>query len=321
MSQNSITSRHNVGAEVESAVSGENYKIWFERDADYDCRKTARIRHTYSQHPLMQLPKLQQLAERLLPSGQCKFLCADDVTASSAFVLRSDNPQGQTLAEVFGNIHRSGSWIALYNVETDPEYRQFLESALATARPLIDKQDPGTFSVGGFIFISAPPAVTPFHIDRENNLWLQIRGRKRINVWNPDDRVAVSEEAVERFIVHGDLSDVMFMDAVRPRCLDVETAPGEGVYMPSTSAHMTESGTHWVQPGDEYAISIGIVFYTRATRRAANIYALNLFLRQRGWQPTPPYEKPWLDIIKYPIAWGYTRFRKWLRGYELRMGM
>lgn len=320
MNEKSITADYRFDAAVDPLAAVEKHRIWFERAADYDHRKVARLKHSYSTHPLLQLPKLHELAERLLASGQCKFLGAP-VTAASAFELQNSDPQGQSLAEVFGDIGRSGSWIALYNVETDPEYRRFLWEALATVRPLIDKRDPGTFSVGGFIFISAPPAVTPFHIDRENNLWLQIRGRKRINVWQPDDRVAVAEDAVERFIVHGDLSDVMYADAVRARSFEMETGPGEGVYMPSTSAHMTESATHWVQPGDDYAISIGIVFYTRATRRAANIYALNQFLRQRGWQPTPPYRRRWLDVTKYPLAWAYVRFRKWLRGYKLRMGM
>jgi hypothetical protein len=296
------------------------HKIWFERDGDYHRTKVAPLRHTFHTHPLLQLPKLQQLAESLLASGQCKFLGAP-ATVASPFDLQSQSPKGQSLADVFENIEQPGSWIALYNVETNAEYQRFLWEALNTVRPLLDTQDPGTFSVGGFIFISAPPSVTPFHIDRENNLWLQIRGRKRVNVWNPDDREAVSEEAVERFIVHGDLSAVQYTQHVRARSFDAETAPGEGVYIPSTSAHMTETDTHWVQAGDGYVVSIGIVFYTQATRRAANIYALNQFLRQRGLKPTSPGQRQWLDTIKYPLAWLYVRARQFLRGYQLRAGM
>jgi len=36
--------------------------------------------------------------------------------------------------------------------------------------------------------LSAPPAQTPFHIDRDDNFWLQIRGSKRKTVWSPDAR-------------------------------------------------------------------------------------------------------------------------------------
>jgi hypothetical protein len=50
--------------------------------------------------------------------------------------------------------------------------------------------------------------MTPFHIDRENNFWLQIRGRKTLTLWDHRDRSVVPAEAVERFILFGDLDDV-----------------------------------------------------------------------------------------------------------------
>lgn len=319
----------NASSSAESVVAVERERmqdistldrIWFEDSPAYQCRTVTPFKHSLSNHPLLQLPRLQQLAESLLDSGQCKFIAAN-ATQTSPFSTMNRNPEGRSIADIFARIEEPGSWISMYNVETDPEYRQFLQDALSTIRPLIDLQDPGMFNVGGFIFVSAPPSVTPFHIDRENNFWLQIRGRKTINVWNPNDRVAVSEAAVENFIVQGDLADVCFRDEIRSRSFAAEMGPGEGVYMPSTSAHMTRADTGWVRPGDGYAISIAMVFYSKATRRAANLYALNQFLRWRGLVPTPPGQSRWLDTVKYPIARALVLGRKYLRGYKPRVGM
>src|SRR5690606_36528405 len=173
------------------------------------------------------------------------------------------NPDCRSIADIFARIEEPGSWISMYNVESDPQYREFLWEALGSIRAQIDVQQPGMFNVGGFSFVSAPPSVPPFHIDRENKFWLQIRGRKRINVWDPADRVAVSESAVEEFIARGDLTAVRYDESLRPRSFEAQMGPGEGVYMPSTSAHMTAADVDWVRPGDGYAISIAMVFYTR----------------------------------------------------------
>ncbi|MDB6063056.1 MAG: cupin [Verrucomicrobiaceae bacterium] len=296
------------------------FRIWFDNPSDYQRQTVAAFQHSFSDHPLLQLPRLQQLAESLLESGQCKFI-STEATQASPFDTLNRNPDGRSIADIFARIEEPGSWISMYNVETDPEYKQFLWDALTTVRPLIDKQDPGMFNVGGFIFVSAPPSVTPFHIDRENNFWLQIRGRKQINVWNPRDRVSVSEQAVENFITQGDLAAVRFSEDVRSRSFAAEMGPGGGVYMPSTAAHTTRAETTWVTPGDGYAISIAMVFYTQKTRREANLYALNHFLRARGLNPTPPGQSAWLDAIKYPLARAFVLGRKYLRGYEPRVGM
>ena len=94
------------------------------------------------------------------------------------------------------------------------------------------------FEVGGFIFVSAPPSVTPFHIDRENNFWLQLRGRKSLTVWDRQDREVVPSEAVEKFILTGSLDDVKLADAMRSRGRVFDSGPGDGVFFPSTSPHM-----------------------------------------------------------------------------------
>lgn len=98
---------------------------------------------------------------------------------------------------MFRRIEEPCSWIALYNVETVPRYQRFLHEVLETVRPFNERERPGVFLVPGFIFISVSPSVTPFHIDREYDFWLQIRGRKILGLWDHQDRQTVVADAVE----------------------------------------------------------------------------------------------------------------------------
>lgn len=132
----------------------------------------------------MRMEELRQLANRLYPKGQCRFV-RPGITQASAFSHAPFSPDGRSVDEIFDDIRKPGSWVALYNVEKDARYREFLAEVQAAFKPLIVREQGRLLDVGGFIFISAPPSVTPFHIDRENNFWLQIHGRKRMTVWDP----------------------------------------------------------------------------------------------------------------------------------------
>jgi hypothetical protein len=296
------------------------HRIWVDDPAAFSSLRVQPIQHDFHLHPLMQLPALAELALRLAPTRQCRFIRPGSAQ-DSEFHHDPADPSGRGIDEVFRRIEEPGAWVALYNVETDPTYRALLAEVTASVRALVEPQQPGMFNVGGFIFISAPPSVTPFHIDRENNFWLQVRGRKVMNVWEPDDRAVVAADAVERFIAHAALEDVRLRDGFRERSHEFDVGPGDGVYFPSTSPHMTRSERDWTRPGDGVSISIGVVFYTATTRRAANIHVLNLLLRRLGLRPLPPGRSAWRDRIKYPLGRALVWFKKTFRGYVPKVGM
>ena len=290
------------------------YAVNVEDEAVFSMDRICRLRHNFGSHPLMQLDRLEQLAHSLLPSGQCKFI-RPGAAIDSEFSLDSKVPDGRDLGEVFRRLEEPGSWIALYNVETDPEYAAFVTEALSAVKHLIDRQQPGLNNAQGFMFISAPPSVTPFHMDRENNFWLQLRGRKIMNVWEASDRVTVQAEAVENFVVHKSLEQVRFDAATQSRSTEVDCGPGDGVYFPSTAPHMTRTERSWVRPGDGVSVSIGIVFYTKVTRRHANVHAFNQVLRRFGLAPQPPGQSPAIDAVKYPLGRAVVAARRLTRGY------
>ncbi|HEY4303117.1 MAG TPA: cupin domain-containing protein [Gemmatimonadaceae bacterium] len=295
-------------------VKQSGHRIWPEDEATFSMDKTCAIKHDFHQHPLMQLDELEKLANKLMPLGGCRFI-EPGTKIKSAFKHGDKHPDGREISEVFRRLEEPGSWIALYNVERDPAYAKFVQDALESVKHLIDRQEPGMFNAQGFMFISAPPSVTPFHIDRENNFWLQIRGHKTMSVWNADNRHVVSGEHVERFIVTKSLEHVKLNDAYRPFALERDFAPGDGVYFPSTAPHATTSEASWVTPGDGISISIGIVFYTSVTQKHANIHAWNRVLRKIGMNPKFPGASA-LDAIKYPLGKAFVTTKKLLRGYE-----
>ena len=276
-------------------------RLWVDDPAGFTTNRVGRLHHNYHEHPLFQLPELEALAKELAPMKQCRFV-RPGITQASGFAHDSQHPDGRSIEDVFRRIEEPGSWIALYNVEAIPRYRALLDNILDNVRATIEREQPDIFMVTGFIFISAPPSVTPFHIDRENNFWLQLRGRKVMNVWDHTDRVVVPANAVEDFIVTHSLRKVRLKEEFKARSHEFETRAGDGVYFPSTSPHMTRSDPDWTVPGDRVAISIGVNFYTSVTRRAARVYQLNRVLRRCGLSPAAPGESLSADTFKAPIG-------------------
>lgn len=278
------------------------FKIDIDENPAFSTSRIGRLRHNFHQHPLLQLPALQQLAVELDPLRQCRFV-RPGLTQASGFAHAHQHPEGRSVEEVFRRIEEPGSWVALYNVEAIPRYRKLLTEILDSVRAQVEREQPDIFMETGFIFISAPPSVTPFHIDRENNFWLQLQGRKTMNVWPHTDRTVVPAAAVEDFIVAHSLKEVRFKEPFRLRSEEFDVGPGDGVYFPSTSPHMTRSDSTWVVPGDGVSVSFGVNFYTSTTRHTARLHQFNRVLRKGlKFSPTAPGEMPAVDAVKAPLG-------------------
>lgn len=283
------------------AAATADCRMWVDDPAGFTTHKVGRLHHTYHRHSLFQLPELEALAHELAPLKQCRFV-RPGITQASGFAHDSKPSDGRSIGEVFRRIEEPGSWIALYDVEAIPRYRALLENVLDNVRHTIMREQRGIFMVTGFIFISAPPSVTPFHIDRENNFWLMLQGQKVMNVWDHTDRVVVPIDAVEDYIVAHSARKVRLKDEFVPRSHEFVTGPGDGIYFPSTSPHMTRSDPEWTAPGDRVAISVGVNFYTAHTRKTARVHQFNRMLRKCGLSPAQPGKSPMVDAIKAPFG-------------------
>lgn len=289
------------------------YKIDITDRASFSTTRLSPFRHDFNAHPLMQLDRLAVLAESLAITGQCRFI-SPGTAESAPFDHKGVSPDGRSVQEMFATIEQPGSWIALYNVQTDPAYAGFLQEVMASIDHVVSREEK-VFDIRGFIFISAPPSVTPFHIDRENNFWLNIRGRKTLSVWDRRDRTVVAAEDVEDFIMYRMLENVKLTDVSRAKRIDFDCGPGDGVYFPATTPHMTRSDTSWTSAGDGVSVSMGIDFYTDVTKRNAYIYSANRLLRRFGVSPRDPGESVVGDQLKYAIGRASVALRKRLRGY------
>ena len=299
---------------AEVSLADRSYRIWVKDEESFSLDKIALIRHNFHEHPLLQIDELEKLAQKLLPLNQCRFI-SPGATQKSEFLHQPKSPDGRDLSEVFRTITEPGSWIALYNAESDPKYAQLVQEALASVEDLISKDQPGIFSPQAFIFISAPPSVTPFHIDRENNFWLQIRGRKIMNVWDRNDRDVLPASTVENFIIDKSLDNVTLSDELMPKKFEWDLGEAEGVYFPSTSPHSTRTTDEWVSPENGVSISIGMVFYTETTRKHAYVHSFNRLMRRFHLEPKFPGESL-LDGLKILLGKIVVGIKKRYRNYS-----
>src|SRR5262249_12966360 len=143
-------------------------------------------RHALADHPLFSLDAVARLAAALPVEDVEHNPGALPIGVDARAVPRSNRTVGETLRTIDGG----GAWVALKYVEKVAPYGMLLGRCLDEIRPLAERLAPGMCQPHAFLFVSSPGAVTPYHIDPEHNFLLQIRGRKRVTVWDPADRDA-----------------------------------------------------------------------------------------------------------------------------------
>ncbi|NDZ15872.1 cupin [Variovorax sp. WS11] len=277
------------------------YHLWADDPAAFSTHRITPLHHNFHEHPLFQVAELIKLGKELAPLEQCRFM-RPGLTPASVIAHDSRHPDGRSIDEFFERLEEPASSVALYNIEVIPRYQALLWAVVGIMQDSVEAEQPDVFRVNGFVFISAPPSVTPFHIDRENNFWLQLHGRKIMNVWDHRDRRIVPAEAVEDFIVTHSLRKVRYREEFRTHSQEFHARPGDGVYFPSTSPHMTRSDPDWTGPGDRVSISIGVTFYTSITRKVARVHQVNRVMRRCGLSPRYPGESPRTDAFKASLG-------------------
>ncbi|HEX7812284.1 MAG TPA: hypothetical protein VF460_10290 [Burkholderiales bacterium] len=249
-------------------------------------RRPFLIGHELTRHPLFEIPRLLQLC-RNLPEASVEYN-AGNIPVSVASERTPAN--GLSAEETILRIARCKSWLVLKYVEQDPEYRALLQRCLAEVAGHSEPLRPGMGDAEGFIFISSPGSVTPYHMDPEHNFLLQIRGSKRIHMFDGHDRSVLSEEELERFYDGGHRNLAYRGNEKRAWIFDL--VPGHGLHFPVTAPH-------YVRNGPDVSVSFSITFRTPDLRQRRMVHICNGFLRRRGLQPTPAGRHPRLDSLKY----------------------
>jgi len=201
---------------------------------------------------------------------------------------------GLSPEETIRRIEECRSWLVLKNVQDDPAYRLLLEDCLAEVRAAAPPLTRGMCEPRAFIFVSSPDAVTPYHMDPEENFLLQIRGSKTISVFDPADRSIVSEPEIERFF-SGAHRNLAYRDDYQRKAQLFHLRPGLAVHVPFAAPH-------WVRNGPAVSISFSITFNTKASLRTLHAHRINGQLRRWGVQPTPVGRSALRDGLKQLVA-------------------
>ncbi len=243
-------------------------------------RNTAKLPHGLLQHRLLQLDALVDLATAL-PADSVEYnpgnlpvgIKPEDVPVSHL-----------SAAETIRSIEENGSWMVLKRIEQHPEYAQLLTATLAEIEPLVIERTGQMLGLEGFIFISSPGSVTPFHFDPEHNILLQVRGTKTMTVFSAEDESLVRPEAHEKFHLGMHHRNQHWEPEFAAKGQPITIVPGEAIYVPVKAPH-------WVQNGAEVSISLSITWRSEWSYSEAEARSFNHLLRKTGMAPRSP--APW----------------------------
>lgn len=232
--------------------------------------RPVRLTHHLVGHELLTLDALALLAERM-PSASVEY----NLGKLPLGVDPEETPSnGLTLGETIRTIETNGSWAVLKNVERDPAYAALLDSALAELEPIVAEQTGPMLHREAFIFLSSPDSVTPFHMDPEHNILLQIMGTKTMTVFPARDQELVPAQKSEEFH-EGGHRNLVWQDGFKARGMAVSLTPGEAIHVPVKAPHFVENGP---------AVSVSLSVTWRSERSVAEgeLHGLNRRLRKRG---------------------------------------
>ncbi|MBP6031282.1 MAG: transcriptional regulator [Sphingobium sp.] len=230
----------------------------------------AHLRHCLADHPLLSLTALAQLAERM-PAERVEYNRGDLPLG----IRPEDTPaNGLSLGETIRTIESNGSWAVLKNVERDSAYAVLLDAALEELRPLVEARTGPMLHREAFIFITSPGSITPFHMDPEHNILLQIRSDKTMHVFPTHDEETVPPQQSESF-ASGGHRNLAWEDRFMDRGSAVHLAPGEAVLMPVKAPH-------FVRNGPSVSVSFSITWRSERSVAEGELHSLNARLRAKG---------------------------------------
>ena len=249
------------------------------------------IKHSLAHHPLFSLPRLVELSN-ILPPQHVIYHSGEIPPATTLYTGAPRN--GLSSEETIRQIEECQSWMVLRYVERDPDYRELIDRVLDEVEVYTEPLYPGMIQRQGFIFITSPLAVTPWHTDPEFSFLFQIRGEKTLKIVSPSP---LSERELEEYFA--DLRNPSFKEEYCETASTYALSGGEALHFPLTVPH-------WVHNGNAVSISISITFQTYDSDRRTLIYKTNNYMRKKGLKPSPYGQSYIRDSAKF-YAFRLTR--------------
>ena len=259
------------------------------------------VQHSLQLNPLFQIPRLLELST-LLPEHKVEYN-AGNLPVSQDPTKTPRN--GLSVAETIQRIAECKSWLVLKNVEVSEPYKLIIDQCLDQVCELARSSIPVTYHREGFIFISSPGSVTPYHTDPEHNFLLQIQGSKTVHLFDGADRSIITEEELENFHSGGH-RNLTLRDDAKGKARSFTLTPGVGLHFPVNDPH-------WVQNGEQVSVSLSITFRSPLSDRKARLHFINGKLRNFGIAPSPVGASAVRDLCKDVIVRSYQNLR-WILG-------
>lgn len=250
--------------------------------------------HSLTSHPLLEIEALAQLAEAL-PVSSVEYNRGDLPIG----VDGKPGSNGLTIAETIRRVADAESWAVLKNIEQVPQYRDLLMGLLEEIRPEIEAATGAMLKPQGFIFVSSPNSMTPYHFDPEHNILLQIRGTKVMTQFPAGNTRFVPDEAHETYHTGGP-RELKWDDAMLVHGTEFPLAPGEALFVPVMAPH-------FVRNGPAPSVSLSITWRSEWSYRESDARTFNAILRERGLTPRAPGRFPQQNYAK---AYAYRVMRK-----------
>jgi hypothetical protein len=232
--------------------------------------RPAKLSHSMAGHPLLTLDALAALAERMPPTS-----VEYNLGKLPLGVQPEDTPSnGLTLGETIRTIESNGSWAVLKNVERDEAYGALLDSALAELVPTVQDRTGPMLHREAFIFLSSPGSVTPFHMDPEHNILLQIIGVKTMTVFPARDEQLVPAQKSEDFHGGGH-RNLVWQDGFKAKGSAFRLEAGDAIHVPVKAPHFVENGP-------TVSVSLSVTWRSERSVAEGELHSFNALLRKRG---------------------------------------
>jgi hypothetical protein len=220
-----------------------------------------RLTHRLTGHPLLTREAIAALAERH-PQERMEF----NLGTLPLGIRPEDTPaNGLSVAETIRTIDENKSWIVIKNVERDPAYAALLDELLGELEPIVTPRTGPMEHREAFIFFTSPGSVTPFHMDPEHNILMQIEGEKIMTVFPAADASLVPPEQSEAFHA-GAHRNLQWEEDFLAKGDAVHLTPGDAILVPVKAPH-------FVQNGDAVSISLSITWRSERSVAEANCTA------------------------------------------------
>ncbi|MCL6249620.1 cupin-like domain-containing protein [Altererythrobacter sp. KTW20L] len=256
-----------------------------------------KLGHELVEHPMLELEALAQLAE-LLPASSIEYNRGDVPVGLEGKAKTT----GLTIGETIRGIDTSNSWAVLKRVEQVPTYRALMDELLGELRPIIEHRTGRLMKPQGFIFISSPDAVTPYHFDPEHNILLQLRGEKTMTIF-PAGSARFAPDEVHETYHRGGKRELAWQESFVRDGVPFRITAGEAIYVPVMAPH-------FVRNGPKVSISLSITWRSDWSFAEADARAFNGLLRRWGINPKPPKRWPASNSAK-ALAWRIVRKMPW----------